>query len=136
MPNWKNAADYEFGDDSENARWCWEFMRRNVQYRSDYQEVAEILAKIPEGRRVPKAPKPAEGKILAGPWTWCHKCGEDFPKPRPTFDPGDLCPVCGGTADPWAATDAGRDNHNRAEWEAQKHARFEYPEETPCNAKS
>ena len=35
-PNWRYAIDYEFTESLDSAGWCWEFLRRNSKYRSDY----------------------------------------------------------------------------------------------------
>ncbi len=41
MPNWKDPSEYNFLDlaDEETGRqrFCWEFMRRNQQYKQDYE---------------------------------------------------------------------------------------------------
>jgi len=40
MPNWKSLDDYMFNYDSTEewrCKFCWEFMRRNTNYREDYQ---------------------------------------------------------------------------------------------------
>ena len=47
MAHWKNPTDYEFPDGSTPARWAWEFMRRNPDYRADYAEAAKKLAQCP-----------------------------------------------------------------------------------------
>lgn len=37
----------------EWAKWRWEFMRRNPQYRDDYKEVEELRAKVKKTKNIP-----------------------------------------------------------------------------------
>lgn len=44
MPNWKKSEDYEFSFKSKSEgrrRFCWEFMRRNPEYSSDYESTMQ-----------------------------------------------------------------------------------------------
>lgn len=36
--NWRNAADYRFGERLGAAEWAWQFLRRAPEYRRDYAE--------------------------------------------------------------------------------------------------
>jgi len=40
-PNWKQLDDYAFTDSLTREGWCWEFMRRNPEYKKDYSEAKE-----------------------------------------------------------------------------------------------
>jgi len=45
-PNWKNDAEYPAEKDTRPTRWAWEFLRRNAQYQTDWQQYADaVLAK-------------------------------------------------------------------------------------------
>ena len=37
MPDWRNAAEYFFPTDFPDYRWAWEFLRRNPEYRKDWE---------------------------------------------------------------------------------------------------
>ncbi len=37
MPDWENPNDYVFADANRPARWVWEFLRRNPEYRADFE---------------------------------------------------------------------------------------------------
>jgi hypothetical protein len=37
-PDWKKAADYSFADALDRHGWAWEFMRRNHEYKDDYDK--------------------------------------------------------------------------------------------------
>jgi len=41
--DWKNDADYEFTEDLDSDRWGWEFLRRNSDYRDDWNKVLQTL---------------------------------------------------------------------------------------------
>ncbi|HVF59552.1 MAG TPA: DUF6499 domain-containing protein [Thermoanaerobaculia bacterium] len=43
MPDWRNAAAYEFRFKIPNLQWAWEFLRRNPDYRDDW---ARALARL------------------------------------------------------------------------------------------
>ena len=61
-PNWKHPSDYpKKADDLTPQAWAWEFLRRNPDYRSDYNKVQTALAKVKA-----KGP-PAPGSWLARP---------------------------------------------------------------------
>ena len=34
-PDWQQAKDYEFTESLDKFGWCWEFLRRNLSYRSE-----------------------------------------------------------------------------------------------------
>lgn len=42
MSDWKNASDYVFTLDLRPEQWAWQFLRRNPEYRKDYQWFIEI----------------------------------------------------------------------------------------------
>lgn len=46
MPDWTNAADYDFTEKLDRAGWAWEFMRRNDKYQRDYARVERKRARI------------------------------------------------------------------------------------------
>jgi hypothetical protein len=61
-PNWKHPSDYpKKADDLTPQAWAWEFLRRNPDYRSDYNKVQTALAKVKAKR------PPAPGNWLARP---------------------------------------------------------------------
>lgn len=35
-PDWRNAADYPFTDDTTPEEWAWEFLRRNKDYQQEH----------------------------------------------------------------------------------------------------
>jgi hypothetical protein len=37
MPNWKNKAEYEWLEKATRTEWVWQFLRRNAQYRADFE---------------------------------------------------------------------------------------------------
>lgn len=37
MPDWKDPGDYHFTQDLTSELWAWQFLRRNPEYRKDYQ---------------------------------------------------------------------------------------------------
>lgn len=37
MPDWRNASHYSFPADFPDYRWVWEFLRRNPEYRRDWE---------------------------------------------------------------------------------------------------
>jgi Family of unknown function (DUF6499) len=45
LPNWRNAAEYDFPPGFPHIRWAWEFLRRNPEYRKDW---ATALARFRE----------------------------------------------------------------------------------------
>lgn len=45
-PNWQIKEDYSFTETLTPEGWAWEFLRRNPDYRQDYQEVNESLLNI------------------------------------------------------------------------------------------
>ena len=42
MKNWRNAEDYPSVDSLSPGRWAWEFLRRNQDYREDWEKKLEI----------------------------------------------------------------------------------------------
>lgn len=40
-PDWRSDADYEFTKELDRAGWAWEFLRRNNEYRSDYEALID-----------------------------------------------------------------------------------------------
>ncbi|MGA8709216.1 MAG: DUF6499 domain-containing protein [Steroidobacteraceae bacterium] len=44
MPDWQNPSDYSFTAKLNDSGWAWEFLRRNAQYRKDYEKVTTKLA--------------------------------------------------------------------------------------------
>ncbi len=45
-PNWRHAKDYEFTEALDQAGWCWEFLRRNSSYRSDYAAMLNSFSEM------------------------------------------------------------------------------------------
>ncbi len=45
-PNWKQLDDYAFTDSLTPEGWCWEFMRRNPEYRRDYADAQSDFSPI------------------------------------------------------------------------------------------
>ena len=43
-PDWRHATDYEFTESLDRAGWCWEFLRRNSNYRSDYAAMLDSFS--------------------------------------------------------------------------------------------
>jgi hypothetical protein len=44
--DWKNDADYEFAKDLDLNCWAWEFLRRNSDYRDDWDKELQNLYQI------------------------------------------------------------------------------------------
>jgi hypothetical protein len=42
-PNWRNEEDYAFTENLTAAGWAWEFLRRNPEYRADFNFVTTWL---------------------------------------------------------------------------------------------
>ncbi len=38
-PNWKNDTDYNYTKRLDGPGWAWEFLRRNPDYRNDYDDL-------------------------------------------------------------------------------------------------
>jgi hypothetical protein len=54
MPDWRNASHYRFPADFPSYRWVWEFLRRNRDYRKDWEgALARFLADAAEFAEVP-----------------------------------------------------------------------------------
>lgn len=47
MPYWRKREDYNFPKDLPDYYWAWEFLRRNRDYRKDWNAA---LSRFPEGR--------------------------------------------------------------------------------------
>ncbi len=43
--NWRNAADYKFTKDLDLNGWAWEFLRRNLDYRKDWEKELNYFLK-------------------------------------------------------------------------------------------
>lgn len=41
MPDWKNEEDYAYTDTNTIERWAWEFLRRNPDYRKEWEQELE-----------------------------------------------------------------------------------------------
>ena len=39
MPDWRNEDDYERTKTLSAEGWAWEFLRRNPEYRKDYEKL-------------------------------------------------------------------------------------------------
>jgi len=49
MPDWRKAEDYHFPATFPRYRWAWEFLRRNPDYRKDWQAaLSRFLSKTEE----------------------------------------------------------------------------------------
>lgn len=46
MPDWKNAAIYGYTKTLNLHCWAWEFLRRNPEYRKDFQHWCSIRAEV------------------------------------------------------------------------------------------
>ncbi|MEO6194428.1 MAG: DUF6499 domain-containing protein [Thermoanaerobaculia bacterium] len=52
MPDWRNANDYRFPD-LPDYLWAWEFLRRNPEYRKDWEAaLSRFISKTEEFERV------------------------------------------------------------------------------------
>ena len=38
-PNWKNEAEYPDAEKTSTTQWAWEFLRRNPEYKEDYEKL-------------------------------------------------------------------------------------------------
>lgn len=45
-PDWRQAKDYEFTESLDKAGWCWEFLRRNSSYRSEYAAMLDSFSEM------------------------------------------------------------------------------------------
>lgn len=45
LPDWSNPDDYKFLDGAKPEVWAWEFLRRNPDYRSDWQKIDNLKSK-------------------------------------------------------------------------------------------
>ena len=46
MRDWRKAADYSFPKKFPPSRWAWEFLRRNPDYRKDWEEALSRLSEL------------------------------------------------------------------------------------------
>jgi hypothetical protein len=46
MPDWRNPADYAFTEQLQPAQWAWEFLRRNPDYRRDFNWFSRTWAAL------------------------------------------------------------------------------------------
>lgn len=86
MLDWRNASHYRFPDDLSDRFWAWEFLRRNPEYRRDWEAaVSRFLSKTDEFEEIPdiEAFVKAGGQIVATGERW-----KDDPE-----DPGFYLPV-------------------------------------------
>ncbi len=63
LPEWKNLEDYAFMEGEKPEAWAWEFLRRNPDYRTDWQQ-----AKVSGEKHIYDPPKKA-GE-LEDQWMW------------------------------------------------------------------
>ncbi len=42
MPDWKKPEDYEYPDDLDRCGWTWEFLRRNPEYRQEFEKSQKL----------------------------------------------------------------------------------------------
>jgi hypothetical protein len=86
MPNWKNRTEYEFDDRLDRARWAWEFMRRNSEYRADYAESKAAWKAIPrDGHSHIYRGESAERALAADELS--RKLGAKWGQRGPIWDP-------------------------------------------------
>ncbi len=45
-PDWRQAKDYEFTESLDKFGWCWEFLRRNLSYRSEYAAMLNSFSEM------------------------------------------------------------------------------------------
>jgi hypothetical protein len=63
MPDWKNPKHYSVA--LSRARWAWEFMRRNAEYRNDFMQVAQAWKQVPRSGRNYRGPEAVDVDQLA-----------------------------------------------------------------------
>ena len=59
--NWRNASEYDFGSDYPARGWAWEFLRRNPEYREDWEKVKALLGEL--GREYPSLTSDGWGEL-------------------------------------------------------------------------
>src|SRR5471032_1159680 len=59
--NWRNASEYDFGSDYPARGWAWEFLRRNPEYREDWEKVKALLGEL--GREYPSLTSDEWGEL-------------------------------------------------------------------------
>ena len=46
MPDWRKQEDYSFTEGLSNYRWAWEFLRRNPDYKKDWEQALRLYLKF------------------------------------------------------------------------------------------
>lgn len=46
MPDWRKREDYNFPKSFSGSGWAWQFLRRNPDYRADYESLTELLQRL------------------------------------------------------------------------------------------